>query len=121
MEYVITIQGKRHVLPKRTLEIDSQIEQIERLSKDYLCGKITRTQIVEAQYNFIQHCTENSLGSLETLDTNELLQHTVDILNVYNAPAIETQRKATLANVSKLVNSPEFGKLLSLSNLASSV
>lgn len=121
MEYVITIQGKRYVLPKRTLEIDSQIEQIERLSKDYLSGRITRTQIVEAQYNFIQHCTENSLESLETLDTNELLQQTVDILNVYNAPAIETQRKATMANVSKLVNSPEFGKLLSLSNLASSV
>lgn len=121
MEYVAMIQGKRHVLPKRTLEIDSQIERIERMSKEYLSGKVQREQIVETQYNFVQHCTENALEDLEAVDTNELLQYAVDILNIYNAPAIEAQRRATMANISKIVNSPEFGKLLSLSNLASSV
>ncbi len=114
MTYNVKINGKNYELPRRTLEIDDRIEEIEGLSRRYTTGDLTRREMIQAQYDFVQHCTGGALDELESLDVNDLLQHTINIINTYTAPAIEAQRQAAMSNVAKLVNSPEIGKMLAL-------
>ncbi len=114
MNYTVKINNKNYELPARTLDIDDRIEEMERLSRRYLDGEISRREMVQAQYDFVEHCAPKSLPDIDTVDVNELLQATLAILNAYNAPAIEAQSKAAIANVNKLVNNPDVSKMLAL-------
>lgn len=107
ISYKVTINGKAHNLPSRTLDIDERIEIVGNLASKYASGDMTRREVVQAQYDFIERLLPGTLPDVTEVDTNELLKICVDVINVYNAPAMEAQAEAEASKIRKLMAKAE--------------
>lgn len=110
--YKVTILGKNYDLPARTLDVDERIEVVGNLAKRYASGDMTRREVVQAQHDFVEFVAPGSIPPVEEVDTNELLRACVDIINVYNAPAMEAQAEAQAAKIRKIMEKPDVKKAI---------
>lgn len=117
MSYTVTILNKKYDLPPRTLSVDEGIEEMSKLDTRYTTGEITRREVVEKMYAFVESLTPGALPAVEEVDTNELMKATVDIITAYDAPAKKARSEARLAEVKDLMARPEVQKLLTIANL----
>lgn len=114
MSYKVTINSKSYELPPRTLAVDEMIEKVSSAGKRYAKGESTRREIVQEQFDFLSACAPGAFADVETADTNDLLIATVEVLKVYNAPAIRARNEATLQEIRGVMNSPEITKVVDL-------
>ncbi|WP_346704020.1 hypothetical protein [uncultured Agathobaculum sp.] len=114
MSYKVTINGKTYDLPPRTLTIDDMIERVSSVGKRYAKGESTRREIVQEQFDFLAACAPGAFTDVETADTNDLLIATLEVLKIYNAPAIKARNEATLQEIRGVVNTPEMTKVVDL-------
>ncbi len=115
--YKVTINGKSYELPAKTLAIDEAIEKVGNLSGKYDSGELTRREVVQAQHDFVESMAPGALPGVYEVDTNELLRACVDIINVYNAPALEAQVEANAARIRKLMERPEFSRAIEMAKV----
>lgn len=115
--YKVTIGGKPYELPARTLSIDDRIEEVGSLTDRYNNGELTRREVVQSEYDFVEAVAPGALPSVEDVDTNELLRACVDIINAYNAPALEAQAEAEAAKIRKMLEKPEFKRAIELAKV----
>lgn len=114
MGYKVTVNNKQYELPPRTLAIDDMIEQAQSMGKRYAAGDATRREIVQEQFDFLAACVPGAFADVETADTNDLLIATLEVLKVYNAPAIKARNEATLQEIRSVMNAPEMTKVVDL-------
>ena len=112
MSYKVTIFGKSHDLPPRTLSVDDGIEAMSKLDNQYKSGEITRRDAVVQMHNFVESLLPGVLPSVEEVDTNELLKACLEIISAYDAPARKARNEAKLAEVREVLRQPEFNKLV---------
>lgn len=117
MKYTAKISGKTYDLPPRTLSIDEKIESFVDIDKRYAAGEMTRREVVQSQFEFVQACAPGAFDDIETIDVNELLAACLEIIGAYNAPAIKAKNDAALAKLRPVLNSAEIGKVLQMSKV----
>lgn len=117
MTYKVKIGGKDYILPTRTLAVDDHIEEIGGLDGKYKGGEMTRRQVTEAIYSFVESMAPGAFPSLEEADTNELMKVSMDIINAYNAPRERAAIEAQTAQARELLKNPEIQKLLAVAPL----
>lgn len=117
MAYTVIINNKSVTLPKRTLAIDEMMEQLQEHAAKYAKGEITRREIVEQQFNFVNTVAANTFENMEDVDTNDLLEASTAIIKAYNERAIKAQAEAILQQIRPLANSAEVNKIVGLSKL----
>lgn len=114
MTYKIKIGGKEYTLPTRTLTVDEQIERISGLDKKYEGGEMTRREVVEVIYAFVETMAPGAFPVLEEADTNELMKAAMDAINAYRAPEQRAKIEAQTAQARELLKTPEFRQLLAV-------
>lgn len=117
MSYKVTIFGKSHDLPPRTLSVDEGIEAMSKLDNQYRSGEITRRDAVVQMHNFVESLLPGVLPAVDEVDTNDLLKACLDIIAAYDAPARKAKSEAKLAEVKDLLARPEVQKLLTVANM----
>lgn len=117
MAYTVIINNKSITLPKRTLAIDEMMEQLQEHATKYTKGEITRREIVEQQFNFVNTVAPNAFENIEDVDTNDLLEASTAIIKAYNERAIKVQAEAILQQIRPLANSTEMNKIIGLTKL----
>ncbi len=83
MTYSVSIMGKTYVLPPRTIDIDSRIEEVGGLDRRYKLGKLSRLEALEKMHEFTEALTPGALPPLEEVDVNELTAACVNIVEAY--------------------------------------
>lgn len=116
MNYELNIAGKTYKLPIRTIYVDEQIEKISNLEKEYFSGEKTRIEVVKKMYEFVNEFIPDFLPEFEEVDTNELTEYCVDIINTYILPERKARNEKKLQEVRELLKRPEVKQLLDLAN-----
>lgn len=114
--YRVAINGKNYDLPPRTLNVDEHIEEITKKAEQYEKGEIPRIEMVQVQHDFVSWLTPESIPAIDDVDTNELLRICVDIINVYNAPALEAKADAEASKIRRILEKPEIKKAINLAS-----
>jgi len=114
MGYKVNLFGRSCELPARTLAVEEQIEEMGALDRRYASGEMTRREVIEAQYAFVDGLIPGVLPPVEELDVNDLLKACLNIVGAYNAPAVKARSEANLAAVKELMARPELQKALQL-------
>lgn len=115
--YRVTINGKSYDLPARTLVIDEKIEEMGTLDKKYTSGEMTRREVVQAQFDFVQAVAPGAFEDVENADTNDILKACLDIINEYNKPVYKAKADSDMCSIKDMINRPEFQKLLLMAQL----
>ena len=99
MDYKVKINGKEYTLPVRTIAVDEKMSRLAALGKRCKTGEITRREVMEGQYRFVEEMAPGAFPDLETADVNMMLKACMDIVAVYAAPSLEGQRMFILTVV----------------------
>lgn len=116
MNYKVNILGKSYDLPARTLAVDEQIEAVGSLDAEYKDKRMTRREVVEKMYAFVEVFAPGAFQGLEEADTNELTAACTDIISAYAAPARKAKNEAQIVELREVMNRPELQKLLTMLN-----
>lgn len=116
MNYKVNILGKPYDLPARTLAVDEQIEAVGSLDAEYKAKRMTRREVVEKMYAFVEAFVPGAFPSLEDADTNELTATCTDIIAAYSAPARKAKNDAQMVELREVMSRPELQKLLTMLN-----
>ncbi len=111
MNYKVNILGKPYDLPARTLAVDEQIEAVGSLDAEYKAKRMTRREVVEKMYAFVEVFAPGAFPGLEEADTNELTAACTDIISAYAAPARKVKNDAQTVELREVLNRPEVQKL----------
>lgn len=111
MNYKVNILGKSYGLPARTLAVDEQIEAVGSLDAEYKAKRMTRREVVEKMYAFVEVFAPGAFPGLEEADTNELTAACTDIIAAYSAPARKAKNDAQMVELREVFNRPEVQKL----------
>ena len=109
MDYKVKINGKEYTLPVRTIAVDEKMSRLAALGKRCKTGEITRREVMEGQYRFVEEMAPGAFPDLETADVNMILKACMDIVNVYAAPSLEM--------LQGVLNNKEKKKAVELANL----
>ena len=89
MDYKVKINGKEYTLPVRTIAVDEKMSRLAALGKRCKTGEITRREVMEGQYRFVEEMAPGAFPDLETAGVNMILKACMDIVAVYAAPSLE--------------------------------
>ena len=109
MTYKVKINGKEYTLPARTIAVDDKMSRLAALGRRCKTGEITRREVMEGQYRFVEEMAPGAFPDLETADVNMILKACMDIVNVYAAPSLEM--------LQGVLNNPDMKKAVELANL----
>lgn len=109
MDYKVKINGKEYTLPVRTIAVDEKMSRLAALGKRCKTGEITRREVMEGQYRFVEEMAPGAFPDLETADVNMILKACMDIVAVYAAPSLEMMQG--------VLNNPDMQKAVELAKL----
>lgn len=109
MNYTVTINGKEYILPTRTIAVDDKMSRLAALGRRCKTGEITRREVMEGQYRFVEEMAPGAFPDLETADVNMILKACMDIVAVYAAPSLEMMQG--------VLNNPDMQKAVELAKL----
>ncbi|WP_250277369.1 hypothetical protein [[Clostridium] colinum] len=117
----MNFKNKNIELPKFTIIFEEKIEEIERLNKDLILGKVSRIVVLKKCYEFLAELlTEEKLleilqgNSFEEIDTKELELFFFYVKLEYEKPledAITKREQERINNIFKNTNISEVVKV----------
>lgn len=114
MTYKVTIDQKSYSLPPRTLDVDDKISALSKLDALYTSGELSRREVVQTQWDFVNDLVPDVLPPADEIDVNYLLGLCIQIISVYNAPALKAKMDAVKAPLRDLMGSPDVKQALNL-------
>lgn len=115
MAYNVTINGKKYTLPKRTLEVDTEIEHLAELETQNAPILERRT----AQYDFLCKMIDDvpeafDCTSVNDIEVNEMLKAIYAIMNAYKEPELKAIIDEGAKQIDQFMNKPNIRRAVDL-------